>query len=114
MGCGFGSTAIDSGYGIPMNVHNAYLGALADFGLIGLLGMLGFVAASLLPARILRQPGADPQRVYFVVGVTGSALAYCATLMLHTFTSEMSEWGYLLIMLAFAWAPELTPSVEGR
>jgi hypothetical protein len=104
LGCGFGSTAFDAGYGIPMNVHNAYLGALSDFGLVGLLGMLGFIAASLLPARVLPRREIDAGRVYFILGTAGSALAYCLALSLHTFTSEMSEWGYLIIMLAFAWS----------
>ncbi|MBV6274134.1 O-antigen ligase family protein [Alcaligenaceae bacterium CGII-47] len=110
MGCGFGSTAMDPGYGIQMDVHNAYLGVLADFGVIGLLGMLGFIAAALLPMKILWDPDARPERVYFVLGVAGSALAYCATFMLHTFSSEMSEWGYLILMLAFAWAPQRAQS----
>ncbi|WP_323024138.1 O-antigen ligase family protein [Castellaniella sp.] len=105
LGCGFGSTAIDAGYGIPMNVHNAYLGALADFGILGLLGMLGFVVASVLPMRVLWDRSADPGRVYFVLATSGSALAYCVALNLHTFSTEMSEWGYLLLMLAFAWRP---------
>ena len=103
LGCGFGSTAIDAGYGIPMNVHNAYLGALADFGLLGLLGMLGFVVASVLPMRVLWDRSADPGRVYFILATSGSALAYCVALNLHTFSTEMSEWGYLILMLAFAW-----------
>lgn len=106
LGCGFGSTAIDAGYGIPMNVHNAYLGALADFGLLGLLGMLGFVVASVLPVRVLWDRSAEPGRVYFVLAASGSALAYCVALNLHTFSTEMSEWGYLILMLAFAWRPE--------
>lgn len=109
LGCGFGSTAIDAGYGIPMNVHNAYIGALADFGLLGLLGMLGFVVASILPMRVARDRAADPGRVYFVLAASGSALAYCVALNLHTFSTEMSEWGYLLLMLAFAWRPARVP-----
>lgn len=108
LGCGFGSTAIDAGYGIPMNVHNAYLGVLADFGLLGLLGMLGFVVASVLPMRVLWDRSADPGRVYFILATSGSALAYCVALNLHTFSTEMSEWGYLILMLAFAWQPVRT------
>lgn len=106
LGCGFGSTAMDAGYGMPMNVHNAYLGALADFGLLGLLGMLGFVAAAALPLLwVARDRQDDPVRAYVAAAAAGSALAYCAALSLHTFSTEMSEWGYLLLMLAFAWRP---------
>lgn len=109
LGCGFGSTAIDAGYGFPQNVHNAYLGALADFGLLGFLGMLGFIAASALPLRVVIDRTAPVQQAYFRVGVAGAALAYCGALMLNTFSSEMSEWGYLILMLVFAWRVEREP-----
>jgi chromate transport protein ChrA len=109
LGCGFGSTAIDAGYGFPQNVHNAYLAALADFGLLGFLGMLGFIAASALPLRVVTDRAVPVQQAYFRVGMAGSALAYCGALMLNTFTSEMSEWGYLILMLVFAWRAEREP-----
>lgn len=106
LGCGFGSTSIDPGYGVSMSVHNAYVGALADFGLLGLAGMLGFVVAAIIPIwRVLRTPQVASEDMYFVVAAAGSALAYLASLMLHTFSSEMSEWGYLILMLACAWLP---------
>jgi hypothetical protein len=54
---------------------------------------------------VLWDRSADPGRVYFVLATSGSALAYCVALNLHTFSTEMSEWGYLLLMLAFAWRP---------
>jgi hypothetical protein len=81
---------------------------LADFGLLGLLGMLGFVVASVLPMRVLWDRSADSGRVYFILATSGSALAYCVALNLHTFSTEMSEWGYLILMLAFAWQPVRT------
>lgn len=109
LGCGFGSTAIDAGYGFPQNVHNAYLAALADFGLLGFLGMLGFIVASALPLRVVTDHTAPARQAYFRVGVAGSALAYCGALMLNTFSSEMSEWGYLILMLVFAWRAEREP-----
>ena len=105
LGCGFGSTALDPGYGVAMHVHNAYLAALADFGVLGLAGMLGLIIAAALPLwRVLRDPkGYDAGEMYCVVASAGAALAYLGALMLHTFSSEMSEWGYLILMLAFAW-----------
>ncbi|WP_345796646.1 sugar transferase [Castellaniella sp. MT123] len=106
LGCGFGSTAMDPGYGVVMPVHNAYLGVLADFGVLGLAGMLGFIVAAILPIRrVLRGGAGSAKDTYFVVASSGAALAYLASLMLHTFSSEMSEWGYLIVMLAFAWLP---------
>ncbi|MGS1118019.1 O-antigen ligase family protein [Castellaniella sp. UC4442_H9] len=109
LGCGFGSTAIDAGYGFPQNVHNAYLAALADFGVLGFLGMLAFIVAAALPLRVALDRTVPAQQAYFRVGVAGSALAYCAALMLNTFSSEMSEWGYLVLMLVFAWRAEREP-----
>jgi len=106
MGCGFGSTFIDPGYGVSMPVHNAYLGALADFGVLGFVGMLGFIVAAMVAIRrVLRDQVVGAEDVYFVLASAGAALAYLASLLLHTFSSEMSEWGYLILMLAFAWLP---------
>ncbi|MFC4296724.1 hypothetical protein ACFO0J_01560 [Castellaniella hirudinis] len=105
-GCGFKMTGteIEGTKGL-MPVHNAYLAALGDFGILGLTGMLGFLMAAVLPIlRVLRQ-GDRSEQGLFVVAASGSALAYGMALMLNTFTTEMSEWGYLILMLAFAWAP---------
>ncbi len=105
LGCGFGATGTDISTGTQMVVHNAYLAALGDFGVLGLIGMLGFLVAAALPIwRVLRQ-GDRSARGLFVVAAAGSALAYGMSLMLNTFTTEMSEWGYLMLMPAFAWAP---------
>lgn len=105
LGCGFGAMGTDIGTVGWMVVHNAYLAALGDFGVLGLLGMLGFLVAACLPVRrVLRRRGSG-RNDCFVVAAAGSALAYGMALMLNTFTTEMSEWGYLILMLAFAWAP---------
>lgn len=105
LGCGFGAMGTDIGTGGWMVVHNAYLAALGDFGVLGLLGMLGFLVAACLPVRrVLRRRGSG-RNDCFVVAAAGSALAYGMALMLNTFTTEMSEWGYLILMLAFAWVP---------
>jgi len=104
LGCGFGAMGTDIGTGW-MVVHNAYLAALGDFGVLGLAGMLGFLVAAWLPVwQVLRRRAAG-RNDCFVVAAAGSALAYGMALMLNTFTTEMSEWGYLIVMLAFAWAP---------
>lgn len=104
-GCGFKSTVGDIGTGSLMATHNAYIAALGDFGILGLLGMLGFLVAAWLPIwRVLRNDQGVEQS-YFAVATAGSALAYGMSLMLNTFTTEMSEWGYLILMLAFAWTP---------
>src|SRR5690606_22443475 len=109
VGCGFGSMGADIGIGAWMVVHNAYLAALGDFGILGLAGMLGFLMAAWLPVwRVVRR-GDRSAHGLFVVAAAGSALAYGMALMFNTFTTEMSEWGYLILMLAFAWAPAKNP-----
>ncbi|MGB6006490.1 hypothetical protein [Castellaniella sp.] len=105
LGCGFEAMGTDIGTGAWMVVHNAYLAALGDFGVLGLAGMLGFLMAAWLPIRNVLRRGAKDAQVCFTVAAAGSALAYGMALMLNTFTTEMSEWGYLILMLAFAWAP---------
>jgi hypothetical protein len=105
IGCGFGRTATDIGLGTPMAVHNAYLAALGDFGVLGLLGMLGFLVAAALPIRRVIAGRVPLEQGYFIMAAAGSALGYGMSLMLNTFTTEMSEWGYVILMLAFAWAP---------
>ncbi|MDN5844555.1 MAG: O-antigen ligase family protein [Alcaligenaceae bacterium] len=105
LGCGFARTATDVGRGTPMPVHNAYLAALGDFGVLGLLGMLGFVLAAWQPIYRVIRGAVGFEQGCFIVAAAGSALGYGMALMLNTFTTEMSEWGYLIVMLAFAWAP---------
>jgi hypothetical protein len=103
-GCGFGSTATEIGTDHPVYVHNAYLAALVDFGVLGLAGMLGFLLCSLVPLRPVLKKATPAAQAYYVAAMAGSALAYGTGLMLHTFTTEMSEWGYLIFALAFAWS----------
>jgi len=108
-GCGFMTTGADiHNRGTLMPVHNAYLAALGDFGVLGLAGMLGFLVAAILPIWRAWRGDVDLEQGFFVVATAGSALAYGVALMLNTFTTEMSEWGYLILMLAFAWAPPKT------
>ncbi|CAM3986117.1 O-antigen ligase-like membrane protein [Kerstersia gyiorum] len=110
-GCGFETTASMS-HGVIMSVHNAYLAALGDFGLLGALGMLAFLLVSVWPLwRLWREEKKKPQpsveglsaRQIYLIGAALGALAFCCTLMLHTFTSEMSEWGFFSLLLAMSW-----------
>ncbi|MCO7640371.1 O-antigen ligase family protein [Kerstersia gyiorum] len=110
-GCGFETTASMS-HGIIMPVHNAYLAALGDFGLLGALGMLAFLLVSVWPLwGLWREEKKKPQpsveglsaRQIYLIGAALGALAFCCTLMLHTFTSEMSEWGFFSLLLAMSW-----------
>ncbi|CAM5305625.1 hypothetical protein AFAE65S_00689 [Alcaligenes phenolicus] len=112
-GCGFETTASLS-HGIVMSVHNAYLAAFGDFGVLGLIGMLGFFVVSSWPffkvfkpkysrAGLCGQSYSIDQKLY-VLAATLGALFFCGGWLLHTFSSEMSEWGFFLILLAISWS----------
>lgn len=103
LGCGFGSTISPTGVFMP--VHNAYIAVLVDFGLIGLLGSLGFLVAAVIPMFKVFDRTLSGPALYFPVFAGMGAVAYALSLALHTFTSEMSEWGYVMLLLAVAWAP---------
>lgn len=97
-----------------MSVHNAYLAAFGDFGVLGLIGMLGFFVVSSWPffkvfkpkysrAGLCGQSYSIDQKLY-VLAATLGALFFCGGWLLHTFSSEMSEWGFFLILLAISWS----------
>lgn len=88
-----------------MPVHNAYIAVLVDFGLVGLLGALGFLVASAIPMFKVFDRTLSGPALYFPVFAAMGAVAYSLSLALHAFTSEMSEWGFIIVLLAVAWAP---------
>ncbi|WP_144433405.1 O-antigen ligase family protein [Alcaligenes faecalis] len=112
-GCGFETTASLS-HGVVMPVHNAYLAAFGDFGFLGLIGMLGFFVVSSWPFfKVFKPMDSHPgiygqgysidQKVY-VLAATLGALSFCGSWLLHTFSSEMSEWGFFLVLLGISWS----------
>lgn len=106
LGCGFGAATSGTGGLSPsMPVHNAYLASLVDFGVLGLLGALGFLVAAGLPLLKMFHKVQSTPSLYFSLLASVGALAYAVSLALHTFTSEMSEWGYVIFLLALAWVP---------
>jgi len=100
-GCGFG-TAISDGYG--MVIHNAYLGAIGD---IGIIGISGFVLICITPffalyIKNLRslETGFGSNSYIPLAALLGSA-GFVFNENFHSFRTEMSEWGFFFIMFSF-------------
>lgn len=101
-GCGFGS-AVALKAGEALVVHNAYLAALGE---LGIVGFAGFTLLMLMPViffvgrQTARTGGADLQSKLGLVAMLGG-LGYGLSMMLHPMSSELSEWGIWIIMIAW-------------
>jgi len=100
-GCGFGATVSDT---YEMVVHNAYLGAVGD---IGIIGLSGFVLISITPFfafflknRRVHEAGFGSVSYVPLAALLGSA-GFVFNENLHSFRTEMSEWGLFFIMFSF-------------
>jgi hypothetical protein len=115
LGCGFqSSTSLVSG--IPMVVHNVYLGILGDFGVLGEVGLLIMVMSPVVIFAMREWIGGATRGplVHYKLAACLGTSCYCFILLFHPLSSEMSEWGYWAIMLS--WLSRLSnvcPS-EGR
>ena len=101
-GCGFGATTSEVD-GFPMVVHNAFLSSGGDLGGLGFLGLSLLVISPLLifSLRLWRYAaGEDKSRHTFIYATAafGGALGFTLLLMLHPFSTELSEWGIWIIM----------------
>lgn len=101
-GCGFGATLSDVA-GEPVVVHNAYLAALSD---LGIIGFAGFTLLMLMPIIIYM---VDKHRRYEAIDCCGArtqvaamlgGVGYGIVMMLHPMSSELSEWGIWIIMVS--------------
>ena len=101
-GCGFGATTTDVD-GYAMVVHNAFLSSGGDLGGLGFLGLLILVISPLLifSLRLWRYAvGENKTRDTFIYAIAafGGSLGFTLLLMLHPFSTELSEWGIWIIM----------------
>lgn len=87
-GCGFGSSVAHTDVG-TMVVHNAYLEALGDIGLLGAISFTFILFFSVLDAIRTR----SNFQLIVLAGI-------CFLFMLHPFSTEMSEWGWFFLALA--------------
>lgn len=101
-GCGFGSTTTQVD-GEPMVVHNAFLTSGGDMGALGLIGLLILVFTPLLIFisrlwRYAKYQYKEKQVFIYSVAAFGGSLGFALLLMLHPFSTELSEWGIWMIM----------------
>lgn len=104
LGCGFG-TATTLVHGEPMVVHNAYLSALGDIGILGFIGMtiLMFSPIVFFLKRFRDFRLSDDKSIMtiaYAVAAFGGAAGYAFLMMLHPFSTELSEWGIWIIMVS--------------
>ena len=104
LGCGFG-TATTLVHGEPMVVHNAYLSAIGDIGVLGFIGMtiLMFSPIVFFLKRLRSYRLSDDKSVMtiaYAVAAFGGAAGYAFLMMLHPFSTELSEWGIWIIMVS--------------
>ncbi|OLU34310.1 hypothetical protein BVH03_02545 [Pseudomonas sp. PA15(2017)] len=90
LGCGFGTSVAHTGAG-TMVVHNAYIAALGEIGVLGLTAFVCVLLIGMLKAIDSRSPAT----FMVLVGVV-------FLFSLHPFSTEMSEWGWY--WLAWVWA----------
>ncbi|MFI8336814.1 hypothetical protein ACIF2S_12625 [Pseudomonas taetrolens] len=104
LGCGFGTTVSDVEGGV-MVVHNAYLSSVGDLGLGGLMGLaiLMFSPVLFFFTRLYKysalkyKPARD---LAYAVAAFGGVAGYILLLMLHPFSTELSEWGIWIVMVS--------------
>lgn len=100
-GCGFGSS-VSMVMEQPIVVHNAYLAATADLGLLGLAGLLIIVITPLYSYLLSRNndSGCIKTESFKFVAMLGTA-GYGFLMLLHPLSSELSEWGIWILMVSW-------------
>lgn len=104
LGCGFG-TATSLVDGENMVVHNAYLSSLGDLGILGFIGMvvLMFSPIMFFLGRLISLKSLSiksPENLAYSIAAFGGVLGYALIMMLHPFSTELSEWGIWILMVS--------------
>ncbi|WP_339497168.1 hypothetical protein [Pseudomonas sp. EA_15y_Pfl1_P101] len=100
-GCGFGSSfSVVDGENIV--IHNVYLGMLGDVGVLGELALLFlmlmpfvFFLLSLVDASDLNN------NIFIKFAAMLGVLCYIFIMLFHPLSTEMSEWGYWILMVSW-------------
>lgn len=103
-GCGFG-TATTQVNDENMVVHNAYLSSLGDLGGVGFTGliMLMFAPVFFFLGKIMTfrsQEIKSNKDLAYSIAAFGGVLGYALLMMLHPFSTELSEWGIWAVMVS--------------
>jgi O-antigen ligase len=100
-GCGFGS-ASSFIMGENVKIHNAYIGSLADIGILGLTGLTILMLQPIKTFRstLEREKDAGNCNILIWIAMMG-VLGYGFTMTLHPLSSELSEWGIWIVMVSW-------------
>lgn len=104
LGCGFG-TATSVVDGADMVVHNAYLSSLGDIGMLGFVGITVLIISPIC-FFIARLTSASSRgirstlNIAYSIAAFGGVLGFALLLMLHPFSTELSEWGIWILMVS--------------
>ena len=103
-GCGFGTTTSEV-QNSPMVVHNAFLSSGGDLGVMGFasLSVLIFLPVLMFLLRCAscffsRNKSIDKAVFAYAVAAFGGSISFALLLMLHPFSTELSEWGIWILM----------------
>lgn len=110
-GCGFGTatTLVD---GDPMVVHNAYISSLGDLGILGFIGMTILMLTPIFfflgkLTTLLSRDIKSVEYLAYSIAAFGGVSGYALLMMLHPFSTELSEWGIWALMVSllsiFSW-----------
>lgn len=119
-GCGFG-TATTQVNDENMVVHNAYLSSLGDLGVLGFTGViiLMFTPVLFFLGKIMTFRSQDIKSnkdLAYSIASFGGVLGYALLMMLHPFSTELSEWGIWAVMVSllstFSWRMVSTDDVQ--
>lgn len=104
LGCGFGTATSLVGRE-NMVVHNAYLSSLGDLGVLGFIGMVVLmfspiiiVIGKFIDFRSLSIKSSE--NLAYSVAAFGGVIGYAFLMMLHPFSTELSEWGIWILMVS--------------
>ena len=100
-GCGFGSSfSVVDGENIV--IHNVYLGVLGDVGVLGELALLFLMLMPFVFFLLSLVDGSDLNKnIFFKFAAVLGVLCYIFIMLFHPLSTEMSEWGYWILMVSW-------------
>ncbi|MGR3963253.1 hypothetical protein FW800_02075 [Pseudomonas sp. 910_23] len=100
-GCGFGSSfSVVDGENIV--IHNVYLGMLGDVGVLGELALLFLMLMPFVFFLLSLVDGSDlNNNIFFKFAAVLGVLCYIFIMLFHPLSTEMSEWGYWILMVSW-------------
>jgi len=100
-GCGFGSSfSVVDGENIV--IHNVYLGMLGDVGVLGELALLFLMLMPFVFFLLSLVDGSDLNKnIFFKFAAVLGVLCYIFIMLFHPLSTEMSEWGYWILMVSW-------------